>query len=63
MYKPASTITGLYREDYLYNHTSPAFSKYSDVYREVQPHLTTLTNNGKGDSWVSRIRTWIQGVI
>lgn len=42
MFKPAGTVTGLYREDYGYNATSAAFVFYSDVWRQVVGRLTTL---------------------
>lgn len=37
VFKPAGTITGLYREDQGYDSTAAAFNPYRDVYREHQP--------------------------
>ncbi len=54
MFKPAGTVTGLYREDYGYNATAAAFAMYRDVWREVQSTLTTLGSN-TDDSYVARI--------
>lgn len=45
MFKPAGTITGLYREDYGYNATAAAFTMYRDVWRERQSALTSLGSN------------------
>ncbi len=53
-FKPAGTVTGLYREDYGYNATAAAFAKYSDVWRQVQAALTSLGSN-TDDSYAARI--------
>jgi hypothetical protein len=61
MFKPAGTVTGLYREDYAYNATAAAFSPYRDVWRERQPTAALASDNdddygvrvkqrGKGDN-------------
>ena len=44
MFKPAGTITGLYREDYGCNATAAAFSPYRDVYRERQGQSSIASN-------------------
>jgi hypothetical protein len=54
VFKPAGTVTGLYREDYGYNATAAAFAMYRDVWREIQFTLTTLTAN-TDDSYAARI--------
>ncbi len=54
MFKPAGTVTGLYREDYGYNAGAAAFAMYRDVWREVQATLTTLAGN-TDDSYTVRI--------
>jgi hypothetical protein len=54
MFKPAGTVTGLYREDYGYNATAAAFTMYSDVWRQVQATLTSLSGN-TDDSYAARI--------
>jgi hypothetical protein len=53
-------ITGLYREDYVNNSSSPAFAKYSDVQREVMNSLGQISP-GKGDSWLMRVRHFFLG--
>jgi len=53
VFKPAGTITGLYREDYGYNATAAAFSPYKDVWRESQPSLSVSSNTD--DSYAARI--------
>ena len=53
LFKPAGTVTGLYREDYNYSPTAACFNPYRDVYREHQPAGTESQMND--DSYSSRI--------
>lgn len=53
MYKPAGTVTGLYREDYGYNPTSPSFNPYKDVWRETKVGMPPSADND--DSYEARI--------
>jgi hypothetical protein len=53
VFKPAGTVTGLYREDYGYNATAAAFTMYRDVWREHQ--MSANETNPTDDSYEIRI--------
>ncbi len=53
VYKPAGTVTGLYREDQDYSPDAAAFHPYSDVYREHEE--ATIESTPTDDNYTSRI--------
>ncbi len=61
MFKPAGTVTGLYREDYGYNATSAAFSAYCDIWRQIVGQLTTLSAANDG-TYLERVGGKKKGV-
>jgi hypothetical protein len=48
MFKPAGTVTGLYREDYGYNATAAAFTPYRDVWRDMGSASSISSNTEDG---------------
>jgi hypothetical protein len=54
VFKPAGTVTGLYREDQGYDPTAAAFNPYRDVYREHQAAGTE--NKAVDDTYEVRTR-------
>jgi hypothetical protein len=53
VFKPAATVTGLYREDAGYNPTAAAFNPYRDVWRDMHSALSVASNTD--DSYEARI--------
>lgn len=53
VFKPAATVTGLYREDQGYNPTAAAFNPYRDVWRDMHSALSVTLNFD--DSYLARI--------
>jgi hypothetical protein len=53
VFKPAGTVTGLYREDYGYNAAAAAFTMYRDVWREHQ--VSANETSSTDDSYEIRI--------